>query len=213
MNGLFADISNNNQQEMNFEAYKKHGKHILLGHKTTEGLTFVDQFHAERADRAHHKAHLWMMHYHFAHCKESPTEQAAFFWAHTAGHFAKLDFCAIDTERGMANDGIPAATVAHWTNEFAAHLKKISGHSIIMYSNESLLAELMRAGLRIPGDRAWIAAFGSSRPSVGGIRTWAWQYTDGIIGPKPHNFTGLGNCDGSRLNNGTFLRLAAARKP
>lgn len=208
-NRNFADISNNNQQPLDFKAYVQSG-HVLLGHKTTEGLGFVDQFHVERTERAH-KRGSWVLHYHFGHVGESPQEQAKFFWANCHGHFAPKDFLCIDTERGQANNGYPVGSVARWTNEFAQHLKGISGHSVIMYSNEALLAELVRAGLRIPGNRGWIAAYGPRKPSIGGISTWAWQYTDGVIGPQPHHYAGIGNCDGSLLNRGTFLRLALSK--
>lgn len=210
-NGLFADISNNNQQHMDFGHYGKH--HVLLGHKVTEGLGFVDQFHHDRSVRIHGFGHCYMLHYHFGHCRENPQAQADFMWANTHGHFAKRDFLVIDTERGAANDGVAVSVLARWTNQFADRLKKISGHSVIIYSGESLLREIVSSGLRIPGDRAWIAAYGPRKPFIGGIKTWAWQYTNGVIGPEPHSFEGIGNCDGSRLNTGTFMRLFLGRKP
>lgn len=209
-NRYFADISNNNQQHLNEDAYVKAGSHLLIGHKSSEGTGFVDQFHADRSQRFH-KAGAWMAHYHFGHCGESPRQQAEFFWSLCHNHFAPKDFLIIDTERGAANDGIPIGSVARWTNEFMGALKGFSGHSCIPYSNEALFAEMMRAGLRIPGHRGWIAAYGPRKPSIGGVSTWAWQYTNGVIGPSPHHYAGIGNCDGSILNRGTYLRLALSK--
>lgn len=211
-NRFFADVSNNNASAMNFHNYTKLGGHLLLGHKATEGTNFLDRDHAERSEQAHVNG-SWVLHYHFGHVGESAIQQANYFWVNIKGHFARRDFACIDTERGAANDKFSPHQDALWTNQFCAEFHRISGHSVIKYSNEALLKELAVSGLDHKDGRCWIAAYGPNKPIVGGFKTWAWQYTDGSIGPEPHHFAGIGNIDGSKLNVGTYIRLRMAGKP
>lgn len=210
-NRYFADLSNNNQQTMHFGDYVGAG-HVLLGHKASEGTAFVDGNYVDRTQRAHTQG-SWVLHYHFGHVGESPEQQAKHFWEIIGDHFASRDLPCIDTERGTANESFSARQDAQWTNAFDVAFRKVSGHTIIKYSNESLLRELVNEGLNHKDKRCWIAAYGRRRPFIPGVQTWAWQYTDGVDGPEPHAFAGIGVSDGSRMNVGTFMRLAAKRPP
>jgi len=210
MNRIFADISNNNSdRHFNFEAYREAG-HRVIGIKATEGIGFIDPFHDQWCARAHQKAKLHVIHYHFGHVGQSPQTQGEFFWAHVKPRFGRNDFLCIDIEGGGV-DGHGIDATAAWTNDFANHLIKVSGHHPVGYSNESELRELVKAGVRLPTNRWWIAAYGPSRPSIGGVKTWAWQYSNGVIGPQPHEAPGVGKGDMSKLNRGTALRLRFAR--
>ena len=40
----------------------------------------------------------------------------------------------------------------------------------------------------------WIASYAGTSPKAG-----IWQYTDGVNGPQPHSFPGVGNCDINKL--------------
>lgn len=209
MNRYFADISNNNTGHMNFEAYKKDGQHVLLGHKATEGTNFVDKFHRERCLRAH-VAGCWVLHYHFARMGSSAASQARFFWSQIKPFMEAKDFACLDFEQASLM-GNTVRAGAQWIVEFDHEFKRVSGHSLIGYCGESLLKDLIRAGASVAGDRWWIAAYGNNKPSIGGIKTWAWQFTDGDIGPQPHSFRGIGQSDGSILNRATYLRLLMSR--
>ncbi len=202
MDRYFADISNNNSQTVNWNQYRKAG-HVLVGLKATEGNTFVDKTHPTRSENAH-SAGVHVMHYHFAHPGKDANQQAQFFWAQIKGHFAKRDFAALDIE---VSDGLSDVQVARWVEQFDAAFRHISGHTLIGYSGESFLQGLKRAGMKLAGERWWTAAYGPNEPHVAGTTTWAWQRTDGTIGPPPHTCAGIGNCDISSLNWATYLRL------
>jgi lysozyme len=205
MNRYWADVSNNNPQQIQWKTYAQQGQHVLVGLKASEGETFVDKTHATRSENAH-GAGVWVLHYHFGHPESSPTEQAQFFWSQIHGHFAARDFACLDIETGSPN-----AATANWCKTFISHFYAVSGHSSIVYASESYLRSLRANGLRWPGERAWIAAYGPRKPSIAGVSTWAWQFTDGQIGPNPHSCAGIGNCDISELNWGTYLRLRLKR--
>jgi lysozyme len=202
MDRKFADLSNNNPGGVEWGLYHQAG-HRLIGLKATEGTGFVDDTHAIRSENAH-KNGIWVLHYHFGHANMDADLQARAFWNQVKGHFASKDFAALDIE---VNDGLSDVQVATWSNNFIAGFQKLSGHSMIVYSDQSFLSGLLSAGLRWPGGRAWVAAYGPSEPSIRGVTTWAWQYTDGGQGPEPHHYAGVGDCDGSILNLGTYLRL------
>jgi lysozyme len=199
MNRYWADVSNNNTQTINWTEYAKVGQHVLVGLKATEGTTFLDRTHAPRSEGAH-KAGSWVVHYHFAHPNESAVAQARFFWAQIRGHFAAKDFACIDIE---VADGQSNHEIAAFVGAFKAEFEKSSGHSLIGYSGESFHNGIGSCGIK----RWWLAAYGPNEPRG----AWAWQFTDGQIGPQPHSCAGIGNCDISRLNWATYLRLRVKR--
>ena len=202
MDRNFADLSNNNAQAIQWKEYAKAG-HVLVGLKATEGQGFVDQTHGPRSEAAHSEG-VWVLHYHFGHPNLSASAQASHFWGQIRGHFAKKDFACLDIE---VTDGQSWAQIANWSEAFISELAKLSGHSSLVYSSADFLSHIVASGLRWPGQRGWIAAYGPNKPSVPSVKGWAWQYTDGNIGPLPHHYMGIGNCDGSLLNWGTYLRL------
>jgi lysozyme len=199
MNRYFADISNNNTQTVNWTEYKKVGQHVLVGLKATEGESFIDKTHASRSEGAH-SAGVHVLHYHFGHPNKSAKEQAQFFWGQIKGHFAKRDFACIDIE---VSDGMPNAAIASWVRGFAGEFKRVSTHSLIAYSSESFAHSIGNCGIT----RWWVAAYGGPGVPPAGASQWAHQFTDGSIGPQPHSCAGIGNCDVSQLNWGTYGRL------
>lgn len=206
-NRYFADLSNNNTQQVNWGRYRAAG-HVLVGLKATEGTGFIDRTHATRCENAH-KAGVWVIHYHFAHPGQSAEAQARAFWAQLHGHFAVRDLAALDIE---VTDGLSSVKIAHFVRAFDAAFRRISGHSLVGYSGESFLSSIHSAGARLAGgDRWWIAAYGPVKAHVPGVGTWAWQYTDGQQGPAPHICAGIGRCDISTLNRATYLRLLLRR--
>lgn len=208
MDRYFADLSNNNTQAIDWPVYHKAG-HVLVGLKASEGEHFVDQTHALRSEGAH-KAGVWVLHYHFAHVGSSASQQAQFFWSQIKGHLAQHDYACIDVEQGGL-DGKSAPDAATWTRSFDVEFKRVSGHSLVLYSDESFLSELTAAGGGVAGDRAWIAAYGPQKPSVAKVSTWGWQFTDGDNGPEPHQCAGVGKSDVSELNLESYLHLRATK--
>lgn len=211
MNRYFADVSNNNAQDVGWTSYRKDGQHVLVGLKASEGMGFIDKTHASRSEGAH-KAGSWVLHYHFGHVGVSAREQVEVFWDQIKDHFARLDFACIDIEGGGMDRRGPIET-ARWVKEFDHFFRQYTGHTLIGYCNEALLKELVTRGASVAGDRWWIAAYGPNKPVVGGVHTWAWQFTDGVLGLQPRQVAGIGKCDVSILNRGTYTRLRLARPP
>jgi lysozyme len=53
----------------------------------------------------------------------------------------------------------------------------------------------------------WLAQYGPTAVVPAAWPTWSmWQYTDGAVGPEPHEVDGVGRCDRDRFN-GTAARL------
>jgi lysozyme len=207
-NRYFADVSNNNGETIGWTQYSKLGQHVLVALKATEGTGFVDRTHASRSEHAH-EAGVWVAHYHFGHPGESASEQASAFWNQVRDHFASKDFAVLDIE---ISSGLTNAEVVSWCRQFIAAFKATSaGHSVVVYSDESFLEGLVGAGLTWPGRRGWVAAYGPDEPSIDGVSTWAWQFTNGTEGPEPHACAGVGTCDVSTLNEATFKRLSESK--
>lgn len=207
-NRTFADLSNNNVNEVNFEAYRKAG-HILVGLKATEGTGFIDKRHAEWSERAH-KGGVHVIHYHYARLGESVSNQVVLFGGVVQRHFGPHDFYCIDLERGE-NEKFTPAEMAAFLNDFDKQFRQKIYHTLRGYMNESLLKEVTAEKGRIAGNNWWIAAWGNRPPVVLGIKRWAWQRSNGVVGPEPHTLVGIGQCDVSTMNWGTFGRLVRNR--
>lgn len=206
----FSDVSNNNSR-CDVQEYAHWGR-VLLAHKVTEGATFVDGTYAARVRWAHARG-LTVLHYHFARPDEGndPTTEAAHFARHMRGHLAPGDYVCLDIER-LAKGRRESLQV--WAERFCVHLHGLVGHWPIIYSGESLLTTELR-GLKIPGERYWVAKYGQGPANAGvGRRVWAWQFTDGAVGPLPHDGPGIGACDNSILPRrmGWLLRARTLRR-
>lgn len=199
-NRFFADISNNNTQTVDWNAYRNKGGHVLVGLKASEGESFIDKTHASRSAHAH-QAGVWVAHYHFGHPDLNPVEQAQFFWAQVKPHFAGKDFACIDIE---VTGGLSYGAVGQWVRRFDAEFRRVSGHTLVGYSGEDFLAHMGPCGIK----RWWVAKYGP--PPVhapAGASVWAWQMNDGEVGPGPKACAGIGGCDVSELNRLTYWRL------
>lgn len=206
----FADLSNNQAQPIDWAQYKAAG-HVLIGLKATEGTGFKDATHNPRARYAHQRG-IHVAHYHFAHAGESAGVQADVFWTKVKPVHGRHDYCVLDIEDG-GRDGKTMQEVVDWCRQFELAFFKVSGYRRpIVYSNEAFLRQLRNLGYRPGSGKAWIAAYGPHKPSLPGIQTWSWQYTDGTQGPLPHSCAGIGKCDISTLNLKSYLWLRV-RKP
>lgn len=201
MNHYFADLSNNNAGPFDFRIYRQRGGHRLLGLKATEGLHFTDPTHTARAVAAHAQK-LAVAHYHFAHPADPAAAQAEAFWAQVEPVHGRKDYCVIDIE---IDQGLTPRQIVAWVRDFRAAFRKVSGHDLVGYSGEAFL-EWLGADAGI--SRWWVAAYGPRKPKVSFLRSiWAWQFTDGKDGPKPHETAGIGPSDVSTLNTASALWL------
>ena len=198
----FADQYEGNV-EPDLDLYAHYG-HTLYAHKASEGCYHIDRAHARRVRKAHSLG-LSVLHYHFARPDEGgpAAREAGIFWSVVKPLWRPGDRLALDLEarpgaRWEAARGYPELL---WN---AVH--RTSGQNPLIYGSTSFLTgEVPRALLR--KHARWEAAYGPM-PGRGPWRRhwWAWQQTDGIVGPKPHACAGIGDCDVSLL----YLPVAVA---
>jgi lysozyme len=199
----FADVSNNNSAVQVAE-YAKAG-HVLLATKASEGVSFIDGKHAGWARWAHAEG-LTVLHYHFARpdAGNNPAVEAGNFARAVRPLLKGGDYLCLDWERKNALRGFTATT---WCEAFCREVKRLTGHTPIVYASESVFkSDLL--GLHIPGGRYWVAKYGPPPADVGaGRKVWGWQYTNGQVGNTPHGALGIGSCDMSVLNRRTAVAL------
>jgi GH25 family lysozyme M1 (1,4-beta-N-acetylmuramidase) len=201
---LFADQYELNT-ESNLSMYADAG-HVLYACKATEGAHHYDVAHAERARRAH-KQGLTVMHYHY--CRPDQDDilaevklfQRIVERAWQAGDIVALDFESAVKDRGVTVDQDYIERM--WTN-----VKAIMGHTARVYGSTSFLETYVRRGWLKRKPR-WQAQYGDQPGTAPwGTHWWAWQQSDGLTGPAPHELPGMGECDVSLLNPTTALRLS-----
>lgn len=197
---VFADISSNNGS-VDIHSYRQSG-HCLIAVKASEGIGYVNPYHRGQVLQAA-ILHMSVIHYHFAHPDvNTPEAEADHFIRATHGTLGPHDYVCLDQERatpqGWSQD--PA-----WSHRFDKRLRELTWYKTILYASRSVL-QLAPADqwLVAPPYRFWDAdwSVGPDRAPAGGwvaIR----QFTDGVYGPEPHTFTGIGRSDGN-IARGSF---------
>ncbi len=207
---VMADVSNNNTKG-NVREYANAG-HTILACKASEGNGFIDDTHAHYSREAHGNG-LAVLHYHFARSTsgDSPFTEADLFSRVVKPTLAPGDYLCLDMERGKREVSLSDAA---WCARFAERVKHSTGHTPIIYASESVFnSQLLKVS--VPGQRFWVAKYGPPPVVLRGHRkAWAWQFTDGSLGPWPHEVAGFGQCDLSQLSLpiAVALRLRAARR-
>lgn len=207
-NRFMADISSNNSH-FDARAYAEAG-HIAVAIKATEGRWFIDPDHRAWCMYAHSE-HLAVVHYHFARPDHNygPVDEANWFADTVRANWSGRDYVVLDLER---------ATPQGWSHDPAYsrdfdHQMQVRGfHDLILYASRSVLDQ---SDQWLEGqDRAVWDADWSTYPTThpGGYRVAFRQYTDGHLGPEPHSYAGIGNCDGNRIDPQLYARMLARAK-
>ena len=206
-NHYFADVSAY-QPNVNMHDYADAG-HLLIAIKATEGLNYVNPYHRGMSYAAGAR-HVAVVHYHFARpdLGNSPQAEAEHF-VRTVKHLGgPFDYLVLDLERGTPQGWShdPA-----WSKAFDARLRELIWYRTILYASRSALQE-SHEWLYEPPFRVWDAAYGTEPDyAPPGYEVMFRQYTDGIVGPEPHTFAGIGRCDGNRMSHATFNHLLEYR--
>lgn len=88
--------------------------------------------------------------------------------------------------------------------EFVTLVNEKTGRYPGVCSGQSYINEVMSGKTNSPLARCflWIARYSSQPPKV--PPAWEtftlWQYSDGSIGPEPHEVPGIGRCDRDKFN-------------
>lgn len=210
---LVADVSSNNAH-LSVEPYLKAG-HKRIAIKATEGTAYINpELHAwaESASRLG----LAVSFYHYGHPEGNNSQaEARHFWEAIRGLWKPGDTVSLDLELGLGV--LSTEAVVSYHNMFCAHLAMGSGHHSISYMPEFYYRTLAPK-LITPENRYWIAAWGTRKPRVmNGHTLWMWQFTNGLVGPFPHECAGIGACDISRISRRVALsdelRFRRRRRP
>jgi lysozyme len=207
-----ADVSSNNRQ-YNAVEYRAAG-HTRVAIKATEGATYVNPDLRNWADRSHAQG-MAVSFYHF--CRPESGDRVAeanHFWRQVKPLWLPGDALHLDLEVGLAELGV--VKLANYHNMFCSYLLLASGHDSLTYMNENYY-DILGENLFTTYNEFWIAAYGSQAPKLSKRhKLWAWQFTDGSVGPEPHAAAGVGECDLSRVNLRTVLadqvRLSRTRR-
>jgi GH25 family lysozyme M1 (1,4-beta-N-acetylmuramidase) len=206
-----ADVSSNNGV-VDLPKYRKAG-HTRLIVKATEGTNYLNPLHGPTVTSAHREG-LSVSHYHFCRPEEAAGgAEVTHFWRHVSGLWMPGDCLHIDLE--VALPDWSWEMLARYHNLFCGQLANISKHFSISYMSESYYEHMARL-LHTPMERYWLAAYGAKQPTVLlQHHLWGWQFTNGVLGPLPHEASGVGQCDISLLNRrqvaADYLRLRRRR--
>lgn len=201
----FADISNN-QAKVDLATYARAG-HRVIALKASEGTGYVDPTYRARVVEAH-KHGLAVLHYHFARPDRHPYGQpeARWFAALVRPHLARGDRVVLDIEvqhpRGWRE-------LVAYVHEFEHELSIQTHHKLIGYSGAAFM-QAAGAAMQIRARRWWVANYTEKLWLPKWLRSaWAWQRTDGKVGPAPHSCAGIGRCDVSILSRRGYLSIRA----
>ena len=183
------------QNVSSFQEVRENG---IVGviHKATEGTAFVDARYDARRPRALAAGLLWGA-YHFG-VRGNAQRQA--------DHFLNIvqpgptDLLVLDFEPNPREGTMTVADAETFVNRIANRTGRFPG----LYSGQAFLREQLgnRRNAVLANCFLWIARYAEAQPVV--QATWPrftlWQYTDGNVGPQPHQVNGIGRCDRDKFN-------------
>ncbi|HMC16892.1 MAG TPA: glycoside hydrolase family 25 protein [Albitalea sp.] len=199
---VVVDLSHHNAS-VDFGKLKADG---IVGviYKATQGLTFVDKSYAPRRKQAREAGLLWGA-YHFG-VGGDGSDQADFFLEKAEPDADTL--LVLDYEPNLTG---PTMTLTQ-AREFVEHVANVTGRFPGLYSGH-LIKEQLGGGITpdpiLSNCFLWIAQYKGPKPLniPPTFSTWTlWQYTDGVMGPGPHEVNGAGRCD-RNMFNGSLAQL------
>jgi lysozyme len=188
-----VDLSHHNQN-LDFPRIKNEGGIVGVIHKATQGLTYVDPTYADHMKEALGSGLLWGA-YHFGTGSDG-VEQAQHF----------LDVVGLDPQTLLvldfeANSQGPSMNLEE-ARGFVTHVKQVTGRWPMLYSGYYIKQLLGSTSDPVLGNcKFWLAQYGPTAVVPANWDTWTlWQYTDGAVGPLPHDVSGAGLCDRDKFN-------------
>mmetsp|Transcript_3229 Transcript_3229/g.3501 ORF Transcript_3229/g.3501 Transcript_3229/m.3501 type:complete len:244 (-) Transcript_3229:217-948(-) len=187
-NGV-VDISSWQGTNLDFNtAYSSAGIRGVI-HKATQGTTYTDGAYQTNKRNAKAAGMLWGA-YHFA-TGSTATAQAEHFLSVVNPDSETL--LVLDFERNPSGSSMSIDQAVEWVD----YVKDRHGKYPVVYGGGYLKDMLGgTANPTLSQCPLWIAEYGSSVQLPPGWGYYSlWQYTDGQVGPGPHNTPGLGNVD------------------
>ena len=189
---VVIDISHHNANP-DFQQAKAAG---IVGviHKATQGLNFTDSMYVTNRQKALDAGLLWGA-YHFGDGSDG-TAQADFFLS--VVNPGPDTLLVLDFEPNTQGPSMSLVGARAFVSEVNARVGRFPG----LYSG-SLIKQLLGNNHDpvLAQCFFWLAQYGSNAVVPANWPTWTlWQYTDGNVGPQPHNVSGIGNCDRDKFN-------------
>lgn len=189
-----VDLSHHNTVA-SFQEVKVNG---IVGviHKATQGRTFVDAKYHARRERALTNGLLWGA-YHFG-VKRNVELQVDHFLETV--NPTNTDLLVLDFEPNHESDTMTLAEAEQFVTLVNQKIGRFPG----LYSGQSFIRQKVgnNTNTVLKNCFLWIARYSSELPIV--PPAWNtftfWQYTDGNIGPQPHQVPGIGRCDRDKFN-------------
>ena len=187
------DISHHNGVRLDFAKAKAAG---IVGviNKATQGRANVDPTYTDNRRKATDAGLLWGA-YHFATGSDGVAQAESFLKT------AKPDddtLLALDFEPNLTG---PSMSLEE-ARAFVTHVKQETGRFPGFYSGH-FIKDLLgsRSDPVLAQCWFWLAQYGPTAVVPANWPSWTmWQYTDGAIGPQPHEVDGIGRCDRDRFN-------------
>lgn len=194
-----VDLSHHNG-DVNLKTAATDGSIVGVIHKATQGLTYTDPLYDANRGKASDAGLLWGA-YHFGTGSDG-VQQAEYFLAQTTP--ADDVLLVLDFE---ANPQGPSMTLEE-ARAFVTHVKQSTGRWPGLYGGHYLKDLLGTSKDEVLGNCwFWLSQYGPTAVVPVNWETWTmWQYTDGGMGPTPHDVPGIGRCDRNRFN-GTITNL------
>jgi len=191
---VVVDLSHNNGS-VDFAQAKGDG---IVGviHKATQGTSFADPLYKPRAAAAKAAGLLWGA-YHFGTGADG-VEQADFFLKTVQPGPGPDVLLVLDLE---ANPQGPSMTLDE-ARAFVTHIQSVTGQFPGLYAGSYLKSLLgVTHDPILANCWFWLSQYGPTAVVPPAWPTWTmWQYTDGAVGPEPHEVAGIGRCDRDKFN-------------
>ena len=197
---VVIDLSHHNGQ-VNLAAAVSAGVHGVI-HKATQGWKYVDPRYRSNRSAARDAGLLWGA-YHFG-VGADGVAQADFFLSKVEADAETL--LVLDFEANAADSSMDLIEA----RSFVTHLQQETGRWPGLYAGQ-YLKELLGSSPDpvLSNCWLWLAQYGPTAVLPPGWDGWTmWQYTDGAVGPEPHEIPGFGHCDRD-IFNGTTNDLRA----
>jgi len=190
---VVVDLSHHNG-DVDLDVAREEGGLRGVIHKGTQGLTYTDPLYAVNRQKAADAGLLWGA-YHFGTGSDG-VQQAEFFLEQTEPNADTL--LVLDFE---ANPQGPSMTLEE-ARAFVTHVREVTQRwpglyggyylkTLIGTNHDPVLAHCW----------FWLSQYGPTAVVPPNWKTWTmWQYTDGGMGPEPHEVPGIGRCDRDRFN-------------
>jgi lysozyme len=185
---LFVDLSHWDPAQ-DYDKVKQDGI-VACVYKATEGSGYTDPTYVQQQQAAKLAGLRWGA-YHFA-TAASIVSQVDNFMRYASPDPDEL-FC-LDWEDYGSNT-MSLSGVKEWIAEVEKQLNRVG--QCVLYSGNTAKEALGDKVDTFLGDRRlWLCQYGSEpKWQASWDAFWAWQFTDGIVGPQPHSVDGIGPCD------------------